>query len=272
MLISVIVPTYHPQEYIYKCIDSIRKQTISVDKFRVIIVLNGDKEPYFSNISEYIKPDKNFICVYNTIKGVSAARNLGLDIANESDYIVFIDDDDYISEVYLENLYETIIIENADVVQANFKNDINGKLYDDYISLAYTKLQNKNKKYNIFYYRNFFSSVCAKIYSREVIGEFRFREDIKIAEDSIFLFAISKHIKTFKLADKTAIYYRNVREGSAIRSYRSKKEIIKNYFKKIKVFTKIYFSKPIEYNLMFYFSRLMAITKVLFVELKMNFR
>ena len=43
--LTVIIPTYIPKDYLWDCLDSIEKQSLDKDKFQVIIVLNGEKEP-----------------------------------------------------------------------------------------------------------------------------------------------------------------------------------------------------------------------------------
>ena len=48
--LTVIIPTYIPKDYLWDCLDSIEKQSLDKDKFQVIIVLNGEKEPYWSKI------------------------------------------------------------------------------------------------------------------------------------------------------------------------------------------------------------------------------
>ena len=102
--ISVIIPTYLPKDYLWECMDSLENQTLSKDEFEVILVLNGEREPYESNIRkklhEYTFTNK---LLYSTPNGVSRARNLGLDHA-QGQYICFIDDDDWVSDSYLEEL------------------------------------------------------------------------------------------------------------------------------------------------------------------------
>lgn len=268
MDITVIIPSYRPKEYILKCIDSISSQTLKKDKYNVIIILNGEEEPYYSTINNKIQNIENFRCVYSPKRGVSAARNLGLDLAEDSNYIVFIDDDDYISPNYLEELYNEITISNADIVQANLLVDTRGVISEDYISKAFTRCS--EKKFDLILYRNFFSSVCAKIYNRKVVGDTRFREDVRIAEDAIFLFTLSYNVRFFNLVGNNAIYYRNVRIESTLRSYRSIKEIFNNYIKKAWIFTIVYLRKPFKYNLFFFLTRIMAITKTLIHELSFS--
>ena len=52
--LSVIIPTYRPKDYIWECLGSIARQTLSPDMFEVIIVLNGCNEPYRSQIQAFI--------------------------------------------------------------------------------------------------------------------------------------------------------------------------------------------------------------------------
>lgn len=48
--ISVIIPTYAPKDYLWECLGSLENQTLSKDEFEVILVLNGEREPYESLI------------------------------------------------------------------------------------------------------------------------------------------------------------------------------------------------------------------------------
>ena len=46
MDISVIIPTYRPQAYLWECLDSLNRQTLSKSSFEVVLVLNGEQAPY----------------------------------------------------------------------------------------------------------------------------------------------------------------------------------------------------------------------------------
>ena len=108
MKISVIIPTYKPQSYLWECLDSLVQQTLSKECFEVILVLNGCTEPYKSAIEEYIAEKMqgmNVNFIHTEMGGVSNARNVALDAA-VGEYITFLDDDDYISDCMLSELYE----------------------------------------------------------------------------------------------------------------------------------------------------------------------
>ena len=53
--ISVIIPSYKPQSYVWECLDSMVSQTLSRDAFEVIVVLNGCCEPWQSEMTAYIE-------------------------------------------------------------------------------------------------------------------------------------------------------------------------------------------------------------------------
>ena len=52
MKISVIIPTYNPGFYIKDCLESLYAQTLDDKSFEVLIVLNGDKDPYFEDLEK----------------------------------------------------------------------------------------------------------------------------------------------------------------------------------------------------------------------------
>jgi glycosyltransferase involved in cell wall biosynthesis len=265
MKISIIIPTYQPKSYIFECFNSLVNQSCSKNYFEVIIVLNGDKEPYYSEMMTYLNKSKLYYkLIYTPKKGVSNARNIGIDYAIEenSKYIMFLDDDDKISHVFIEDCLskaspDYVVICNV----KTFINDNDVVYGNDYISKCYYK--NKDKEYNIFNYRSFFSSVCAKLIPTDIIGNIRFDESFKIGEDSLFGFKISKNIDKCILSDENSIYYRRIRIGSASRSDKRFKYKLKNAYMLILAYSKIYFSDFRKYNVLFYSSRIFAsISKV----------
>mgnify|MGYP000013529029 CR=1 FL=1 len=82
--ISVIIPTYAPKDYLWECLGSLENQTLSKDEFEVILVLNGEREPYESLIRKKL-PKYSFAStlLYSTPNGVSRARNHGMEKAQD---------------------------------------------------------------------------------------------------------------------------------------------------------------------------------------------
>ena len=85
--ISVIIPTYKPQAYLWECLDSMVAQTFPKEEFEVILVLNGCSEPYKRDIEQYISPKMGSMHVqfiHTEEGGVSNARNMGI-VLNDKD-------------------------------------------------------------------------------------------------------------------------------------------------------------------------------------------
>ena len=103
-------------------------QTLEKEKFEVIIVLNGPKEPFHSEITGLISSYPTIRLLYEEKSGVSNARNKGIE-DSKGNFICFIDDDDMISPTYLESLLE---ISSREIVKNLSWNEKKISLYANY--------------------------------------------------------------------------------------------------------------------------------------------
>lgn len=261
-MISVIIPTYKPHEYIEACLQSLEDQVLSKLLYEVIIVLNGEKEPYYSNIQKLLnKYSFSSRLFYTDVAGVSNARNIGLDNA-QGDYICFVDDDDSVSYNYLKELY-VIGTKNSDaIIVSNVRTfyEKDSSYYKDYISYAYDKFFNKKTR-SIFSKRSFLSSSCCKLIPVTVIASRRFNTKYHLSEDALFMFEISDNIKDIILSSDDAIYYRRLRPNSASRKKYPFNIRILYKLKLILQFIKIYMHQIRQYNFPFFLSRIIAVCK-----------
>lgn len=259
MKISVIIPSYKPQYYIWKCLESLSKQTLSKEDFEIILILNGCNEPYKSDIKNYISTQMNGMninFIHTEQGGVSNARNIALEYV-KGEHVAFIDDDDYVSECYLEDLYK--VAQEGYIPLSNIVafDDITGSLLPYYLSDFY-KSKSKSKVYGLMDVRKWFSVPVCKLIPKEVIGDKKFDLELQNGEDCLYMFYISNKMSKFKLTPSSAIYYRRCRVGSANFSL-TKRRAFENMLKLFPKYIKIYFSSPLEYNFLFFCSRLVAI-------------
>ena len=107
--ISVVIPSYKGENHIRPILNSLEKQTLSKDLFEIIFVVNGEMDSTMEILTDFAKnnQDMNITLTYTNEAGVCNARNIGKRIAKR-EYIGFLDDDDFISEKYLEALYNHI--------------------------------------------------------------------------------------------------------------------------------------------------------------------
>ena len=264
MDISVILPTYKPGNYIWPCLDSLKKQTLPKDSFEIVVVLNGCNEPYKSSIDDYIHHSSEGLrirLIQTNERGVSNARNIGLEQA-EGQYITFLDDDDWVSESYLENLLQPATNENIVVANVRNYNETTQCFDDDYLARAYKRNQNR-EKITLLSGRSFFSCSPCKLIPRNIIDSHRFNTRLSQSEDAVFMAALSKNVKGITLATPDTIYYRRTREGSA-RHKRSRTKAAIDVVKIGWVFVKLYCSDICHYNLLFFLTRIAGLTKNIF--------
>lgn len=181
-LISIIVPIYNTEQYIDECVDSIKSQTYT--NFEAILVDDGSKDSSPAMIDACCKEDERFIAVHKENGGLPSARNAGLDVA-KGKYVVFWDSDDTAPADSLENLYNTMVSENADLVIGGVKN-FNVFDASEAKSAKVLSLQKEIDKFDpeIIYS----ISVCNKMFRRDMIedGGFRFNH-VKYFEDGDFI-------------------------------------------------------------------------------------
>lgn len=259
-MISVIIPTYRPQAYIWECLLSLATQTLPKNLYEIIIVLNGCNEPFHSQIQQYIidyLPAHQVQLIQTDTGGVSNARNLGLDAA-KGDYITFIDDDDYISPTYLEE-FCTLADENTIVLAYPYAfNDGEPNIQLPYrITNAYDYCIKYNCQTIASKARKFFSGPCMKLIPVSCIQDRRFDTRFRNGEDSLFMFLISDKFKILTFTSKNAIYYRRYRMGSASFSLNFFQRL-KNFIRLSIAYTCIYFSDIKQYNFNFYITRMMG--------------
>lgn len=132
--ISAIIPTYKGEKFISKLLDSLVNQSIDFNLFEAIFIVNGELDSTPDIIRQYQKdyPDVNIILTQSE-KGASNARNKGIEMASR-EYTIFIDDDDFISHNYLEELYR-YVKPNRVVVGSFYDIDEDtGELRDSYMT------------------------------------------------------------------------------------------------------------------------------------------
>jgi glycosyltransferase involved in cell wall biosynthesis len=111
--ISIIVPIYNVENYLYKCINSILTQTFT--DFELILVNDGSPDNCGEICNEYAMRDPRIKVIHKENKGLSSARNAGIRSATGK-YIGFIDSDDYIGNNMYEILYENAEQFSSDIV------------------------------------------------------------------------------------------------------------------------------------------------------------
>lgn len=140
-LISLIVPIYNVENYLWSCLDSIAKQTYS--NIEVLLVNDGSPDGSGVICQEFVARDSRFRYIEKGNGGLSDARNAGIARA-QGEFISFVDSDDWIEPTYVEDLYRAALFNDAEVVVSNYKKfDVKDNCYwihvfDDYYETHYS--------------------------------------------------------------------------------------------------------------------------------------
>jgi len=109
---SVIIPTYNSEKFVGRCLESIINQTYNC--FEIIVVDDGSIDSTVLVVEE-MTSEIPIHCVRELHKGVSNARNIGLEKA-KGDYIIFVDSDDQLNPEALEKCFQIIKEHQVDAV------------------------------------------------------------------------------------------------------------------------------------------------------------
>lgn len=114
--ISVIVPVYKVEKYLKRCVDSILAQTFR--DFELILIDDGSPDNCGEICDEYARKERRIVVIHQENGGISSARNAGIDwvFANsDSDWLCFVDSDDWVHPQILEQLLDANISLGTDI-------------------------------------------------------------------------------------------------------------------------------------------------------------
>lgn len=192
-LISVIVPVYNVEKWLERCVNSICSQTYR--NLQIILVDDGSKDSSGELCDRFEKFDSRIYVIHKENGGLSDARNVGLKYAI-GDLVSFIDSDDWVEPLFLENMIDTI--RNCDC-------DIVGCEYQRCEGRAESEKSNENFSVQIFDRISAMSKlidnqiqqvVWNKLYKKEVIENIPFEKG-KYHEDEFWSYQVFGRIKKY---------------------------------------------------------------------------
>lgn len=185
--ISVVVPVYNVEEYLSRCIDSILKQTFT--DFYLFLVNDGSTDTSAEICDSYKKKEKRIRVIHKDNNGLSSARNVALDTIiyeNLSDWITFVDSDDWIHETYLQSLYDAVISDKT-LVSAVMYERTNGKSPIVNVNSLQSCILKPDDYFSEFY--PCATIACAKLYNSELFRNIRYPLGV-IHEDEFVTYRI----------------------------------------------------------------------------------
>lgn len=169
-MISVIVPVCNVEPYLRKCLDSVVGQTYR--DLEILIIDDGSTDKSGRICDEYAERDERVKVFHTENRGLSAARNLGLDNAT-GDWIGFVDSDDWIEPDMYEALLRKAEETEADVVECGCYTDYTTKTIEH---PAILKTVTDKEAVEALIRNEIRTQVWNKIWKRHLFNEIRFPE------------------------------------------------------------------------------------------------
>lgn len=230
-MISVIIPVYNTEKYVSRCIDCVLAS--ACQDFEVILVNDGSTDCSRQICRQYAAKDRRIKSIDQIHKGVSAARNRGID-ESRGEWVVFVDSDDVIAPDFLELIagaeyqeQELLLFDYARRTQKSER----GTGVSERRNAVVQHYGKEDRKFLIAGLLNMdqltengnvsLASPCAKAYKRDVINRYRIRfpEDIAIGEDRLFNMQYLLRMQSCVYMEEK-VYFAQVRPDSAMRGFR----------------------------------------------------
>ena len=228
--ISIIIPVYNSEKSLEKCLTSVINQNYR--DIEIIIINDGSKDSSQLIIEQYSKIDKRIKAIRTENKGVSNARNLGIQNANGK-YICFLDSDDYVDKDMYSELVKQIK-ENDMIIcgwkQEEVNNNMEVKLSEIEGDLQKVIESVPNK--DITKYTN---PPWNKMFKLELIKKnmIDFNSSISLGEDYIFNLKVMVKCRKIKTITNALYYYKIETNGLNLKK-RTIQEYWDNYSRVIK--------------------------------------
>lgn len=225
-LISVIVPVYKAQDYIAQCVQSILRQ--SYGHFELLLIVDGSPDDSAAICRSFAQRDDRITVIEKPNEGVSATRNLGIQLA-KGEYIAFIDSDDTVEETYLEELLQAAKAEDAEYAMCGIcfwsgdglqpfpEMQLQGyragcdDLYDRYIKGMF---RIHRKPYLM-------GAAVRSLINRQFLTEHQISfPNCKISEDQLFVLEVLAKVNRVAVVSKPMYYYNSDVAESAMRTLR----------------------------------------------------
>ena len=219
--ISIIIPVYNAENYLEECLLTISQQTFT--DFEILAINDGSTDRSLEILKQYQENEPRLKIFSQVNKGVSAARNLGLDNA-KGEYIAFVDADDFLLDVeWLYQLIHNVNFTNSDIVCAGFT-CVRGQEKISVVPVpfpkkTYNKKEIVDKMLPFFFQKDTFNAIFTKLYSRKLIHQNNvfFPNHLKIAEDTYFNLKCFSVANTVSIIENYGYAYREVM-GSATKN------------------------------------------------------
>lgn len=214
--VSVIVPVFNCKNYLERCLESLRAQTLQSMEF--ILVNNGSTDGSGAILRQYAEKDPRFTLLEQENRGIQGSRNRGLEAAR-GDYIGFVDADDFVEPSMFSHLLERAVTTGSDISICDYVMTFRGHETGGVLELRDEVADVSELGREIFYLRYFGKNpvVWNKLYRRGLLTENELRFEVGHGEDLLLNLRLLPYVKRLCISHQ-ALYHYVQRHASAAHS------------------------------------------------------
>ncbi len=235
MKVSVVVPVYNTEQYLHRCLESLRNQTLK--EIEIILVDDGSEDCSGDICDNYAAQGARIHVIHKANGGLVSARQTGLSTAS-GEYVGFVDSDDWIEPDMYRTLYETAAYHGADIVAEGIIDEIGNESRTRRNLLQagiYDTVEKRVKLYkSMISCQNFFSLgiqpyLCNKLIRRELafLHMTKIPQSIRVGEDAAAVYPMLVQANVIAVSD-TAHYHYCHRNTSMMLGIRQEEREYKN--------------------------------------------
>lgn len=219
--VAVLIPLYNVEHYIKRCLDSVIAQQ-GISSMEIIVVNDGSTDGSSKIVSEYIKKNPHY-----QIRLIEHERNLGLMMARRtaymaanSDYICFLDSDDFLPENALQLLIDGIKASKSDIyigAMQSFTDKGTPTIHHNFKFGTF----NSSQILDMLLRQELSHSLCGRIFSRELFKDPSSLPALKNqvnSEDLMLFYTLACNAQRITVSDGVVYsYYLNPKSSSKIK-------------------------------------------------------
>lgn len=226
--VSVIVPVYKVESYLVRCLDSLQNQ--SLKNIEIILIDDASPDRCSEICKSYAAKDKRFkLFCHNENKGLSAARNTGIRLAS-SDYLMFVDSDDWVHEDFCKVAYECALFNQADLVMFGYQQILDNQKnngHNQSIETVSNGFRTREEAIDLTF-RGYGTVAWNKIYHRSLFKDITYPEG-QLFEDTATTYKLIWNASRIYCMSTVLYYY--LQRSDSITMKRITRKIIHEQFK-----------------------------------------
>ncbi len=241
-LVSIIIPCYNAEKYLDKCMESLLNQTYR--DIEILLIDDGSTDDSLRICQRYMETDSRVRVFTQTNMGQGEARNRGLQ-ESVGEYIVFVDSDDWMETYAVQELYDSLKSNDADIAIADLyrtkmDDEEVGSVYEEYVEDNLLE-KGKNKGY-VFEISSF---PVSKLYKASIFIKSGFSFPNHFFEDVAAIPVLFAYADRISHVNRPLYYYRNHAGSTVNHIYRLDDRVkclysLVDIFKSHNLFTEYY--------------------------------